>query len=124
MLSYVAVSHSPRVYYIHTPLYNVGNGRDEHTANKMDPEKLTIPSNSLLDQAVSFIWLPGSTKLLYTTQSLSPHSSCPYNWIEKNITMIKKIASTVAIVTSNRVSCDLIPPEMVRSIYSCENIFL
>ena len=77
--------------------------------SKTDPEILISPTNILLGQAVSSIWLPGSTKLLYTAQSLSPHSSCPCNWMEKSIAIIKKIASAVAMVTSSKVSCDLIP---------------
>ena len=41
---------------------------------------LISPTNILLGQAVSSIWLPGSTKLLYTAQSLSPIPRAPCNW--------------------------------------------
>ena len=32
MIFYITVGHSPRVYHSHTPLYNIRDGRDEHTA--------------------------------------------------------------------------------------------
>ena len=32
MIFYITVGHSPRVYHSHTPLYNIRDSRDEHTA--------------------------------------------------------------------------------------------